>query len=904
MKFLNKIINDLLVKDSDLSKFSIVLPGKRPVVFIKKILAEKSYTGFLPQFYTIEELLKNISGKQHIKGIALWIFAYEVYSTQHSEDFSTFLKWFPTVLKDWDDMLKFSDDFEKILSVMADEENIKNWAQNLNPEEDNARNKFLNFWRKQRNFLPLLKLKLLEKNYATGGMLHEAVKNKVTDFAQSTTENFVFCGFNAFTPVEQKLVKELLRWDKAICYFQADDYYIKDLKQESGKFLREHIKWSEFNESRPFTWVENDFRQDKKIKIFEVSGNVSQTKLLPEIFNELSGNDIQSFDFTKTAIVLLDENLLPPTLDALNIIDSINITMGFPLKSLGFSNAVKKIFHLQKQLQKQQNSYYYKDVLPILNELPKVENDETIIEAFQKLLLERNIIYISKKMIEEELSELSYFQLFRKNSAKDLLQNLITYCFQLKFLTIDDILYENISHFETAFQTLQNQLAGYSFEMDIESLEVLISQLVNSESIDFQGEPLKGLQVMGLLETRLLNFENIILVSVNEGKLPLGNSQNTYLPFDVRKDFDLHTFLENDSIYAYHFYRLLQDSKNVYLLFNALSSGVNTGEKSRFIKQLEIESPHKIEHIVVENSIEPVNQDLMLIEKTAEVLAKLDQWTSRISASHLTNYLWNPVDFYLSQILKTRSEDEVEEELSQRNYGNLVHYALQYLYEKFVGKTLTESHLNDSIEAIDSSLDYAIKELKHEKEFYDKGMNYVHKSIAKRVITEILKFDLNLIKKGNTLQILALELKFENVEFKLSDSKNIFFYGFIDRVDRLNGNLRIIDYKTKKATDIIQNPKEEKIETLLMSDSKKQALQLSIYAYAVLKAKIFPDNELQCGIWSFAEAGKGVQNLKLYDETLLNLNNLEMPLISVSNLISEILNPEIPFVENVPVIFN
>jgi ATP-dependent helicase/nuclease subunit B len=521
MKFLNKIIDDLLEKSNDLSKFNLVLPGKRPIIFIKRILAEKKYSGFLPQFFTIEELLKEISQTQQIKGIALWLFSYEVYKTQHEEDFGTFLKWFPTVLKDWDDMLKFSDSDIAVLDFMFDEERIKNWSENLNPDQKNPRNKFLNFWRKQRNFLPLLKLKLQEKNYATGGMLHELVRNKIESFVQKTDNKFVFCGFNAFTPTEKKLVKELLKWDKGICYFQADDYYMKDFRQESGKFLRDHKIWSEFNDSREFNWIENDFKEEKNIKIFEVSGNISQTKLLPEIFNELSNNNIEQFNFSKTAIVLLDENLLPPTLDALSAIERINITMGFPLKNLGFSNAMKKLFHLQKQLHKQSSSYYYKDVLPILDELPKAENDVLIIQNFQKLLQERNIIYISEKMLEQELSGLSYFNLFQKNSAKNFLESLINYCFQLKFLDLDDILFENISHFETAFKTLENQLQDYNFEMEIESLEVLINQLVNTESIDFQGEPLQGLQVMGLLETRLLNFENIICCLLMKGNYRL-----------------------------------------------------------------------------------------------------------------------------------------------------------------------------------------------------------------------------------------------------------------------------------------------------------------------------------------------------------------------------------------------
>ncbi len=200
-------------------------------------------------------------------------------------------------------------------------------------------------------------------------------------------------------------------------------------------------------------------------------------------------------------------------------------------------------------------------------------------------------------LLKEYLGGLNFFNIFEKQSVKELLEILIAFCYQLKYKPIDDIQYENISYFEKSFKIVKNQLEPYQFDVSIEDLEVLVNQMVSTESVDFQGEPLSGLQVMGLLETRLLNFENIILLSTNEGKLPLGNSQNTYLPFDVRKNFGLNTFLENDGIYAYHFYRLLQDAHHIHLLYNALSSGVNTGEKSRFITQIEMESPHQVQKL-------------------------------------------------------------------------------------------------------------------------------------------------------------------------------------------------------------------------------------------------------------------------------------------------------------------
>ena len=893
MKFLSKIISELLSETSDLSQIVIVLPGKRPVVFLKQILKEQKYEGFLPEFFTVDELIKKISGKQHIQGISLWLFGYDVYKKIYPEEtLENFLKWFPTLLKDWDDMLKFSKEDKAVLEYMLDDERIKNWGETLG-DGDNARKRNLNFWKKMNVFLPKLKENLQTKGWATDGMIHEMVREKISDFAEETETKFVFCGFNALTPLEEKLIRELLQKGKAECFFQADEYYIKDLKQEAGKFLRKHMHWKEFNKNRKFQWIENSFCEEKNIKVYEVAGNVAQTKILPEILQE-----IPKENYSKTAVVLLDENLLLPSLDAVSFVDNLNITMGFPIKNLGFSGAVKKLFYLQKQLEKNDKSYYYLDVFSVLEEFPDNEEDKKIIDRFTAKIEDENIVYISKKMMQEHLGELSYFELFEKRTAAELLEDLSNFCYQLKFREIDDILYENVSLFETTFKILKNHMKDYDFESSIDALEVLMNQLVNSENLDFQGEPLEGLQFMGLLETRLLDFENIILLSVNEGKLPLGNTQNTYLPFDVRRNFGLNTFLENDSIYAYHFYRLLQNSKNIYLLYNALGSGVNTGEKSRFITQMEMESPHKMEHIVIENTSEPILQEPIIIEKTEKVLEKLNEWKGRISASHLISYLYNPIDFYLNNILKARETEEIEEELSQRNYGNLVHYALDKLYKGKKGKILKASDIEDLKPEIDSAINSAIAKLKHQPELYERGMNYIHKSMAAKVVEHILDYDLDLIKAGNSLEIISLEEGI-NAEFSLDENgEKINFIGYIDRIDRLNGVLRVIDFKTAKAKNFSMKPKEEKLEDFMSSADSKQALQLSIYAYMVLHNKGFAVNQLQCGIWSFAEIGKGVQTLKIYDNENIDNENVSICMNSIKNIILEILNPEIPFKEN------
>ncbi len=893
MKFLSKVVELLLTKYSDLSQVSVVLPGKRPVVFLKKKLKERKYEGFLPEFFAIDDLIKKISGSQVVQGIPLWLFAYDIYRKYFPEEtLDNFLKWFPTLLKDWDDMLKFSESDQKVLEYMLDEERIKNWGESFG-EGDNARKRNLNFWKKMNIFIPSLKLRLEEKGWATDGMAHEQARRKMGTFIKETPMKFVFCGFNALTPTEKSLIKKLLQEGKAECLFQADEYYFNDLKQEAGKFLREHKVWKEFNENRDFNWIENQFAQPKNIKIYEVSGNVTQTKILPQILQ-----NIKEENYSETAVVLLDEELLPAGLDAMKFVEKLNITMGFPIKNLSFSNAIKKLFRLYKQLYKNDSAYYYADVVSVLEELPKNIDDDIIISKFIEGIEERNIVYISKNYLKEHLGALSYFTLFEKKSTEELLNNLIDYCIKLKYNNLDDIQYENVSHFEKIFKTLKNHFRDYDFEISVEVLEVLINQLVNLENIDFQGEPLEGLQLMGLLETRLLDFDNIVMLSVNEGKLPLGNTQNTYLPFDVRKNFEMNTFLENDSIYAYHFYRLMQNAKNIHLMYNSLSSGVNTGEKSRFITQMEMESPHHLEHIVIDNKSEPIFQTPIKIEKSEKVLEKLEEWKNRVSPSHLTTYIFNPIDFYLNNILKVRDIEGIEEELSQRNYGNLVHYALYFLYQKVKGKILKISDLENMKSHIDEAMFYAMKELKHQPELYERGMNYIHKSIAMKVILSILDYDKSLLEKGNQLEIIDLEQKIE-AQFFISEEESVWFYGFIDRVDRLNGTLRIIDYKTANPKNLNVNPKSDVLEQFLYNSDYKQALQLSIYAYSMLSSGKYVDKNLQCGIWSLSEVNSGVQSLKIFSENSLDRENLEVCINSIKNIIKEILNPEIPFEQKI-----
>ncbi|QCX54246.1 PD-(D/E)XK nuclease family protein [Elizabethkingia sp. JS20170427COW] len=895
--FLTKIVEHILTSGKPLQHYTIVLPGKRPAVFIKRILSHKNYRGILPKFITIDELITEISALQSISGIPLWLLSYKVYqdSGVQQESLQNFLKWYPTLLKDWDDILKFTEDGDKVLDFMHSDERIKNWGETLG--EDQLRKKHYTFWKKANTFLPALKQSLLKEGLGTSGIIHEKVKKEVNLFIEKTEDFFLFCGFNAFTLLEKKLIKGLLQAGKADCFFQADRYYFDDTKQEAGKFLRENSKWKEFNDQHPFSWIDQHFEEEKNIEVYEVSGNIAQTKVLPQVLKNLQQDNKE---LSHTAIVLMDENILPPTLASIkSTVKSLNITMGFPLKNLSFSIAMKKLFYLQKQLMKSRSSYYHADLTPILEEMPANDEDLEIIRVFIKKIKEKNMVYISSEDFKNLLGGLSYFNLLCKpNSAIEYLEALINFCKNSKLQKISDIDFENISSFESAFVSLRNQLLQYNFLIEIETLEVLIHQMVSSETIDFEGEPLSGLQVMGLLETRLLNFENIILLSVNEGKIPLGRSQNTYLPFDVRRKFGLNTYLENDSIYAYHFYRLIQEAKNVHIVYNGLSSGLNTGERSRFVTQIEMESSHTIHNHVVESVSQPIEDQPIEFSKSDFVKAKLAEWKNRISPSHLTSYLYNPVNFYLQKILGLTDQEELEEEVTSRNYGNLVHYTLEKIYSQLLNKKLEARDIIPLKAKIEDYLNEVIvQKMNNSLSYYDKGMNYIHKTIAKKTIENILQYDIDALEAGSNLEILAIEKQLKG-DFQLSKDEKVSFYGYADRIDRMDGVLRILDYKTSDIKYIsMKNDGKSDINTVLNDEKYKQLIQLAIYSYCILQDPEIKDGEVQCGIWSFKKPSNGPGFLSIDGCEFIDTQNIQLPMLSIRTIIKEILNPDIDFIE-------
>jgi len=893
--FIKNVVQECIKNNTSLLDVTFILPGKRPIVFIKKAFKEENYNGVLPEFITIEDWKIEIAEVSPISGIQLWLESYLIYQSIENESFDEFIKWIPTTLKDFDEIDIFSENPHEVINYLISAERIENWdliATDLMKSS-------LLFWEKLKHLYIKLHADLRNKKLATQGQINRIAIERIENYIQKNDhKKLIFIGFNAFNPKEEKIISLLDKKMKLEFYWHADSYYVNDTNQEAGFFLREHFKKSIYTKNGK-NWIENQFNTKKNITTVSCTKQISQAKYMGNLLENIPENEWNS-----TAIVLCDEILLGAVIESIpENITKVNITMGFPLKSLPQAILFERIFYFKIQNEKRKTpNFYFREVLEILNEIvPNSISEEYSINKIKQKISENSKIYFTEEFISKEIENTTFQFVFQNQNSVEFNNSLRNYCIDCYTNKNQNILNkESYIRFSEIFTQLEFQLKNINFELNYESLHKLFIQILKIESIDFVGEPIAGIQIMGVLETRLLNFKNLIMLSVNEGKLPLGRSENSFIPFDIKKKFNINTFAENDAIYSYHFYRLLQNAENIHLIYNNYSESVNSGEKSRFITQIEIESNQRIENeIISTQNISNENAEIQLIElieieKTETVQEKLQQWIQKgLSPTHLTSYLYNPIAFYFSKILQIKQNEEIEENVSAMNYGNIVHECLHQMYLPLIGIEMKDSNLlENQLNNKDTYLDKAIEKIAR-LELFENGYNYLQKKIMLKTIENVVNFDINLLKQKNILQITSLEEYIENV-IEIEGMKPIKILGYIDRIDKLNDTIRVIDYKSAKSNNLSINDKNFD-ENFAGNSEYNQSLQLTLYAYMLLNNGKY--NEVECGIWSLKYASQGVKSLNFNKKQNLDLVSISEPMEKIKNLILEILNSEIPFIE-------
>ncbi len=889
-QFIENVVKDLVQNQKNFINTTLVLPGKRPMLFFKQEFQRQAQNIILPQMKSIEELMSELSGLEIISGINLWFKAYQAYKkiVDKPDSFEDFIKWGPTVLKDFDDIDASLQPAHKVLDYLVSVERISQWGDGkIEIGKNEIIQNHLTFWGIVSKLYFQLQQDLLDSKEGYAGMVFRIASEKVEEIVENRTSHYVFAGFNALTKAEQALIFRLEKENLATLYFDADKYYYENPNQEAGSFLRKYKE-----KIKPINWVVDEFSKPKNLQTIGVAKQVGQAKYIADLIRNLNEDEIKN-----TALILADESILPAILNSLpENITHLNISMGIPLRSVPLAQFFKSIFELQMNREKlgKGTMFYFKNVLQILeNKTLSLFSTEESRKLIGDIRLQ-NRIFNSQNSIQNSLGESIFKSIFHiPKSITEFIHHLKNWTDDLlHHPSMNDLLMkEYLFFFKKVFNQLHENLLSVDDIKDYRTLFLLYNKIVSSETISFIGEPLKGLQLMGLLETRLLNFDNIIMTSVNDEILPLGRQNNTFIPYDIRKQMKLNTFTENDSIYAYHFYRLIQRAKNAYFVYDTEADGMGSGEKSRFLAQIKFESNHEVKETFAAPSFVTKPLKEIIVPKTDETMAKLQNWAEYgISPSSLSTYLRNPLDFYEQRVFNVNEVEEAEEIVSARTLGNIVHGALEDLYTPYIGHILHENDFKNIEKIKDKTLqEHFSKEYKDGH--LDKGPNYLIYKIAERIVDGVLSKDTTTAKE-NEFVIRALESKHE-VDFALTNGKIVKLKGVIDRIDSVNNQIRIIDYKTGYAKDI--SVKTEEIETVYQKEDKAKQLQLIFYAHLFYADKENLTKDIELCIYPIKFPNKELIKLSVDKNTTIDYSIVENSTAPMSTLIEEILNQEIPF---------
>ncbi|MGV4529694.1 PD-(D/E)XK nuclease family protein [Ornithobacterium rhinotracheale] len=878
--FLQQVVEDLMGQNLKFSRTVLVVPGNRPKAFLRKTFVESGFSGILPEILSVEELLKQISGLQLVSGLELLFTTFSAYQRQpEAKSIEEFLKWAPTLLKDFDDIDASLADPKEIFDFMVSDERIKAWGEELEIGSREVIDQNLGFWVMAKVLYHDLKEELLQNGVAYRGFLASVAAEKIKDFIAKDRRNFYFIGFNAFTKAERHIVETLVEQKRAYCYWDTDAYYMQDPKQEAGNFLRDYKASGSFN---PFNWENDYFKKDKKIEIIGGAKQIGIAKFVGEKLKNLTPEERQ-----ETAIVLADEQLLPAVLNSLpEEVKKINITMGLPLQSVPLSSFFQALLEAYANQEKFNSfgKFYYKDVLKIIENPNFQAYFLDSAKNIKKDILENNKIFISREELLAQTEKLfsPLFEGFVQplDFAQGMVDWIEFFCASVK---PSDIEQEYFFRFKTIFQQLVQLFEKYGIITNFKIFKQLYQQILRTETLSFLGEPLVGLQLLGVLETRLLDFKHIFFTSANEGVFPLGRQENTAIPFEHRQGFGLNTFLENDAIYAYHFYRLIQRCESATFLYNTDSDGMGKGEPSRFLLQLELESPHAIQQKLARVENTPEKAEPLVVEKTPAVMQALNQWKNKISPSSLGAYLYDNLGFYERYVLKIKEEREVEETANFQTLGTAVHDTLESLYTPYLGKVLTQENFKEMNAKLEDTLKQKFNEILL-KDQQLQGKNIIIYNVAKEMVESVLRKD-EVTAKNHRLIIMELESEF-SAPLKLSSGREINFGGKIDRVESLNGMIRVIDYKTGGLDSRELNFNKARWEKFAKDKESAKAIQLLIYCFMYLKAH--PSQKVAAGIYPLRFLNRQIELLQLDEVMEFNLENIKEGLLAIENLIEEI----------------
>lgn len=906
--FIEDVLKDLKEKQVDFSNLIFVLPSKRAGVFLKYHLPNfVKQTIFAPEIISIENFVEDLSQLKQLSNVELLFHFYDTYKKVtpkvELESFESFSKWSQILLQDFNEIDRYLVPSNDIFDYLSAIQELNHWS--LEEQKTEFVSNYLKFWKRLKIYYNQFNEDLLQSGVAYQGLIYKEAVEHVESYIQNNTKHHIFLGFNALNTSEEQIIQAFLQNETALIYWDIDNTFINDTLHGAGYFTRQHRdNWAYFKKNN-FNWIANNYKKEKNITVIGCPKSVGQSKYVGSLLDELSK---KNNNLSKTAVVLGEENLLIPVLNAIpEQIKALNVTMGFPLKSIPLATLFEQLFNIHKRNTKR---FYFKDVLAVLsNQMvqPVLKSGTAINNAIQK----NNLVFITFDELRAlaESEDKSIIKLLFEDWDSSI-ETVLEKCAQL-IITVKKALDTNknknrleleyLFRFHTLFNEIINLNKTYNYINDVSTLHSIYKELLSSETLDFKGEPLDGLQIMGMLESRVLDFETVIITSVNEGILPSGKSHNSFIPFDVKLENKLPTYKEKDAVYTYHFYKLIQRAKNIYIIYNTEVDALKGGEKSRFITQLEVEGYHNIKHKIAAPKVPVLHHKLTSIKKDNSAIERLEVIAGKgFSPSSLTNYIRNPLDFYFDKILGIKDIEDVEETVAANTLGSVIHNVLEDFYKPLQGEYLTIEQLKKMKTLIDSRVTHHFTDL-YKKGDITTGKNLISFEIAKRYISNFINSEIEALKADNTIKIIAIEVD-NTIKINMPELNfPVKLTGKVDRVDMLNGVIRIIDYKSGK---VLQNNLEIIDWDTLTSDYKaySKPFQVLTYAYMMhlenkiklpVEAGIISFKNLQEGFLKFAkkESTYGKKNTVITEDILLAFE------IELKKLILEICNPALPFTE-------
>ncbi len=873
--FLKLVAADLYKHtEGNLAHTAVVFPNKRAGLFFNEYLAQESDSPiWSPAYVSISELFRSLSPWEVGDPVKLVCELYKIFrrETQSTETLDDFYFWGEMLISDFDDADKNKVDTDKLFSNLQDlrnimddytfiddeqEEAIRQFFQNFSIERRTAlKERFISLWNVLGNIYKGFRESLASQNIAYEGMMYRHVIEHL-DVDKLPYEKYVFVGFNVLNKVEHTLFTQLKDAGKAVFYWDYDEFYMKENRQavthEAGEFIRRNLR--DFPSPLSGELFKN-LSKPKEVHYIASSTENAQARYLPQwIRNNLTTPE------KETAVVLCNEALLQPVLHSLPAeVKHVNITMGFPLSQTPvysfliallelhthgfnfksgrytFQSVVTLLKHpytrqltgqaelLEKELTR--NNRFY----PLPGELGK---DEFLTRLFTPLSGNLNLCI----RLSETLQQVASIYQANTSGTED------TDAFNQLYRESLFKAYTTINRFRTLIE--EDELTVQS-----ETFRRLLVKILSTTNIPFHGEPAIGMQVMGVLETRNLDFRHLVLLSVNEGQLPKSGGDSSFIPYNLRKAFGMTTIEHKIAVYAYYFYRLLQRAERITLIYNTSSDGLNRGEWSRFMLQFLIEWPHPITRQFLEAGQSPQGTSSITVEKTPDVMRQMQSLfdvranpKAKFSPSALNYYLDCPLKFYYRYVAGLSAPDEVSAEIDSATFGSIFHYAAEHIYKdltthgKVINKEALETLLRNDVKLQDY-VDTAFKKLffnvpQNEKPEYN-GVQLINSAVIARYLKQLLQNDL----RYAPFTFIASEMEVDE-PIDIQTPKGVIksrIGGIIDRMDSKDGTLRIVDYKTGGDADTPPH-----VESLFIPDKKRSNYVFQTFLYAAIMCRKQP----------------------------------------------------------------